>query len=250
MNIWSAMANLKSLKSNNNGHPDEKTETPISQASLDEERLERLGKEIINLVDMVNVSGTNIDEIVFSKNQDELISNYFFWFNTLFSFSKQHHRFAEHEITTLKKLALLLMVDNENNLYLWLSQRQIFRFLKTWIEPSVKLPYAPSGFGCSLGDTRTHVFGIIDPCLNGIDQRKARAKKVHQFIRSAGRDSFAQNSGRSGRTVLVFDLVEESFELFEGMGKIWVEHLKSSIEMSKEYYNDIYHDICMRPEFW
>ena len=60
MNIWSAMANLKS---NNNGHPDEKTETPsrpISQASLDEERLERLGKEIINLVDMVNVSGTNI----------------------------------------------------------------------------------------------------------------------------------------------------------------------------------------------
>ena len=242
MNIWSAMANLKS---NNNGHPDEKTETPsrpISQASLDEERLERLGKEIINLVDMVNVSGTNIDEIVFYKNQDELISHYLHGFDRLFSFSKPHHRFAEHEITTLKKLALLLMVDNENNRYLWLSQRQIFRFLKTWIEPSVKLPVAPSWFGCSLGDTRTHVFRIIDPYhyQNGIDQRKARAKEVHQFIRSAGRDSFAQNSGRSGRTVLVFDLVEESFELFEGMGKIWVEHLKSSIEMSKEYYDDIY----------
>jgi hypothetical protein len=227
------------------------------QLEYSDRKLERFGGEIIDLVCKVKTSEINNGEIQFSKNEHELISSYFWTFkhkihsvDTKKSFENngkyqkignQYYSFAQHEINTLKKLVLLLAVDPGNNSDLFFCQLAIVRFIKSWIEVRVKLPIIHyKYFGMSASDVRNRVFRILSPELNIANKKKERAKEVNQFIYSVGSENFVENSDLSGTKTIIFVLVEEMFELFEGMGKIWVEQLKSVIEISKEYYDDIY----------
>lgn len=229
------------------------------QLEYSDRKLQRFGGEIIDLVCKVKTSEINNGEIQFSKNEHELISSYFWTFQNKIDsvdtkkifenknngkyqkIGREYYSFAQHEMNTLEKLVLLLAVDPGNNSDLFFCQLQIVRFIKSWIEVRVKLPIIYyKHFRRSASDVRNDVFRILSPQLNIANKKKERAKEVNGFIYLVGSENFVENSDLSGTKTIIFVLVEEMFELFEGMGKIWVEQLKSVIEISREYYDDIY----------